>query len=207
MWRLAAGVQRRCSPRRRRRPQAALAGDTRRTVAGSESSWRQSLGRSPLSATARRECLHPQRFRRVRETSGLYTMVTQDLVRVKSRVKSFYRGQGIGCREALPEPSWRSGARCGTPGAAPRWRCEKYNECQTPKEAPHEVPLQTLQRYPAGGCPKRVGFGHSTRPPPDQGRAEACGCFWGDPFERPLPEVLPGSERANRPAGGARARA
>ena len=37
-------------------PQAAPGGGTRRTVAGSESSWRQSLGRSPQSATAWREC-------------------------------------------------------------------------------------------------------------------------------------------------------
>ena len=37
----------------------------------------------------------PQRFRRVREASRLYTMVTQDLVRVKNRIKGFYRSQGI----------------------------------------------------------------------------------------------------------------
>ena len=37
----------------------------------------------------------PQRFRRVREASRLYTMVTQDLVRLKNRIKGFYRSQGI----------------------------------------------------------------------------------------------------------------
>jgi transposase len=37
----------------------------------------------------------PYRFGRVREASRLYTMVTQDLVRIKNRVKSFYRSRGI----------------------------------------------------------------------------------------------------------------
>lgn len=58
----------------------------------------------------------PQRFRRVREASRVYTMVTQDLVRVKSRVKSFYRGQGIAVSGEAP---YRKSQRQALVGRAP----------------------------------------------------------------------------------------
>jgi transposase len=36
-------------------------------------------------------------FRSLREASRVYSMLTADVVRLKNRVKSFYRGRGVGC--------------------------------------------------------------------------------------------------------------
>jgi hypothetical protein len=52
--------------------------------------------------SCRRVYKDPHRFGNVREASRAYTMVSGDVVRIKNRVKSFYRGRGVPARGSAP---------------------------------------------------------------------------------------------------------
>jgi hypothetical protein len=74
----------------------------------------------------------PHRFGRLREASRLYTMVTQDLVRTKSRVKSFYRSRGISASGDRVYPPHKRGTLLRRAPAATRRALELlYRELDT----------------------------------------------------------------------------